>query len=198
VERPSSGFAILVVLALALPAVAAAADPARLELPRGWRSEDQPYPPPWARQLPWRGDVQIRFPPGWFDQVSPFFWSYPVLYWLEGDVLASRDDLEKALRAYDAGLYRGQFEAAKIKIAIGDDRKEEMHGHPGVRRAITIDGYDPFTTRKELTTHLQVDRWYCPESKRTAVLILRSLHAPQEDDPVWKALLPFRKTFTCH
>jgi hypothetical protein len=188
----------MVVLALALPAVAGAAGAPRLERPQGWRSEDVPYPPPWARELPWRGDVQIRFPPGWFDQASPFFWSYPVLYWLEGDVLASRDDLEKALRAYDAGLYRGRFEGAKIKIAIGDDRKEETRGHPVVRRSVTIDGYDPFTTGKELTTYLQVDRWYCPESKRTAVLILRSPHAPQEDDPVWKALLPFRKAFACH
>jgi hypothetical protein len=185
-------------LALALPVVAAAADPPRLELPEGWRKEDQPYPPPWARQLLWRGDVQIRFPPGWFDPSSPFFWSYPVLYWLEGDVLASRNDLETALRAYDAGLYRGQFEAAKIKIAIGDGGKAEMRGHPVVRRTVTIDGFDPFATRKELTTHLQIDRWYCLESKRTAVLILRSPHAFQEDDPVWKALLPFRNSIACH
>jgi hypothetical protein len=186
------------VLGLAVPAAGAAADAPRLELPQGWRTEDRPYPPPWARELPWRGDVQIRFPPGWFDQASPFFWSYPVLYWLDGDVLASRDDLEKALRAYDAGLYRGRFEAAKIKITTGEDRKDEARGHPVVRRAVQIDGYDPFTTRTELTTHLQIDRWYCPDAKRTAVLILRSPHAFAEDNPVWKALLPFRKTFACH
>src|SRR5262249_40852139 len=95
-------------------------------------------------------------------------------------------------------LYRGQFEGAKIKIALGEDRPEKMRGHAVIRRAVTIDGFDPFATRKELTTHLQVFRWYCPEAKRTAVLILRSPHAFREDDPVWKPLRPFRQSSACH
>jgi hypothetical protein len=191
---------LLAVSVLSDAGPAAAADAPKLDLPKGWQTEDVPYPPPWARQLPWRGDVQIRFPPGWFDAKSPFFWSYPVLYWLEGDVLASRDDLEKALRSYDGGLYRNGFDAAKIKIDMGEDRKEEARGHAIVRRSIKIDGFDPFTTRQPLTTHLEVFRWYCPDAQRTAVLILRSPHLLQANDPdaVWKALLPFRETFSCH
>src|SRR5262249_50749451 len=121
----------------------------------------------------------------------------PVLYWLEGDVLSSREDLEKALRAYDGGLYRGQFEAAKIKINMGEDRHEEIRGHAPVHRTVTIDGFDPFPTRAELKTHLEIYRWYCPEARRTAVLILRSPHPMKEDDEVWKALLPFRQSIAC-
>src|SRR3954469_6194790 len=105
---------------LALASVAA--DAPKLDLPAGWQTENAPYPPPWARDLPWRGDLQIRFPPGWFNAKSPFFWSYPVLYQLDGDVLSSRDDLAKALRAYDAGLYGPAFDAAKIRIDMGEDR----------------------------------------------------------------------------
>ena len=99
-----------------------------LPVPKGWRTEDTAYPPPWAKELPWKGDIQIRFPPGWFDAKSPNFWSYPVLYRLEGDVLASRDDMEKALRSYDAGLYAGKFEGSRIKIDIGEDRKADEAG----------------------------------------------------------------------
>src|SRR5205823_8358064 len=130
-----------------------------LPVPEGWRTEDTAYPPPWAKQLPWKGDLQIRFPPGWFEAKSPFFWSYPVLYRLRGDVLSSREDLDQALRAYDAGLYRGQFDAAKIKITVGEDRKADKRGHAVVRRSVTLDGFDPFVTRGELTTHLEVFRW---------------------------------------
>jgi hypothetical protein len=169
-----------------------------LALPKGWQTEESAYPPRWAADLPWRGDLQIRFPPGWFDAKSPFFWSYPVLYWLEGDVLSSRADLDRALRTYDAGLARGRFEASKIKIDQGEDREASRRGHPVTRRAVTIDGYDPFTTRRELTTRLEVFRWYCPESKRTAVLILRTPRPFREDDPVWKELLPFWEGFSCH
>jgi hypothetical protein len=170
----------------------------KMGVPKGWRTEDTSYPPPWARDLPWKGDLQIRFPPGWFDAKSPFFWSYPVLYRLEGDVLAGRDDLEQALRSYDAGLYAGAFDRSRIKIAIGEDRVSEKLGHPVIRRAVTIDGYDPFATRRPLETHLEVFRWYCPTSDRTAVLILRSPRPFAEDDAVWKALLPFWESLTCH
>src|SRR3954469_23037787 len=122
-----------------LPLASVPADAPKLDLPAGWQSENAPYPPPWAKELPWRGDLQIRFPPGWFDAKSPDFWSYPVLYRLEGDVLGSRDDLEKALRSYDAGLYAGKFEATRIKIVIGEDRKAMKMGHAVVRRSITLD-----------------------------------------------------------
>ena len=174
------------------------ADNSKLPVPKGWRTEDTAYPPPWAKELPWKGDIQIRFPPGWFDAKSPNFWSYPVLYWLEGDVLASRDDMEKALRSYDAGLYAGAFDGSRIKIDIGEDRKAEKLGHAVVRRSITIDGFDPFATKRELKTHLEVFRWYCPESKKTEVLILRSPRDFKEDDEVRTILLPFWEGLACH
>jgi uncharacterized protein (TIGR03067 family) len=170
----------------------------RLDEPTGWRKEETAYPPPWAKDLPWKGEVQIRFPPGWFDADSPSFWSYPVLYWLDGDVLARREDLERALRSYDAGLYGGRFDGARIKIAIGEDRKADKLGHAVARRSATIDGYDPFVTRKPLTTHLEVFRWYCPKSYRTAVLILRSPRRFEAEDRVWKRLLPFWEGLACH
>ncbi len=174
------------------------ADNSKLPVPKGWRTEDTDYPPPWAKHLPWKGDIQIRFPPGWFDAQSPNFWSYPVLYRLDGDVLASRDDMEKALRSYDAGLYAGKFEGSRIKIDIGEDRKADKQGHAVIRRSITIDGYDPFATRRKLETHLEVFRWYCPESRKTKVLILRSPRDFKEADAVWKTLIPFWEGLACH
>ena len=186
------------ILCLAASPFDGSSDASKLPVPKGWKTEDTAYPPPWAKELPWKGDIQIRFPPGWFDARSPNFWSYPVLYRLEGDVLASRDDMAKALRAYDAGLYAGAFDGSKIKIDIGEDRKADKLGHTVVRRTITIDGYDPFATKKELKTYLEVFRWYCPESKKTEVLILRSPRAYKEDDAVWRTLIPFWEGLACH
>jgi hypothetical protein len=173
-------------------------DRSKLPVPKGWRTEDTAYPPPWAKDLPWKGTIQIRFPPGWFDARSLDFWSYPVLYRLEGDVLASRDETEKALRSYDAGLYGGAFDGSRIRIDIGEDRKADKSGHAVVRRSITIDGYDPFATKKELKTYLEVFRWFCPESKKTEVLILRSPRAHEDDDEVWKTLMSFWEGLACH
>ncbi len=180
------------------PAAAPLRSGPHLERPKGWKLEETPYPPRWAKELEWKGALEIRFPPGWFDQDAPTFWSYPVLYWLEGDVLTSRTELEQALRAYDGGLYGGLFDRDEIKIALEPDKRTDKLGHTVLRRAITIEGFDPFTTKRPLTTHLETFRWYCPESKRTAVLLLRSPRAFKPDDPVWAELLPFWERFACH
>ena len=74
---------------------------------------------------------------------------------------------DKALRVYDAGLYRGRFERSKINITFGDDVKADKQGHAVIRRSVTVDGFDPFVTRQPLTTSLEIFRWYCPnQSKR--------------------------------
>lgn len=137
----------------------------------------------------------VRFASG---TTSNWTGSYPVLYRLEGDVLSSREELDRALRDYDAGLYAGRFDAKKIKIDIGEARTEIRQGHNVARRSVTIDGFDPFVSRKALTTHLEVFRWWCPKSKRTLVLILRSPRPLREDDEVWKRLLPFWEEAECH
>ena len=51
----------LSVLADAVPA--AAADAPKLDIPKGWRTEDVPYPPPWARQLPCAATSRSGSPP---------------------------------------------------------------------------------------------------------------------------------------
>jgi hypothetical protein len=196
--RPLKMLFVLALLLTGFVMQDSAKQPPTLDLPKGWQTENASYPPPWAKELPWKGGLQIRFPPGWFNAKSPFYWSYPVLYWLEGDVLSSRDDLNKALRAYDAGLYGDKFEAARIKIEVGEVRKAEKLGHSVARRSVTIDGFDPFVIKQELKTHLEVFRWHCPQSSRTAVLILRSPRPFKEDDPVWSVLLPFWEKVTCH
>ncbi len=170
-----------------------AAEPIKLPVPEGWRTEDTPYPPPWAEQLPWKGTLQLRFPPGFFKKGDAFFWSYPILYQLEGDVLASDKDLQRALRDYDAGLYGGGKPAEKIKLTIKvakEEKREELLGFS--LRRVKFEGFDPFQTKAPLVTYLEVYRWYRPEQKQTALLILRSARPPKDDDPVWKKLNEFR------
>jgi len=173
-----------------------AAEPPRLSIPEGWRTEDTVYPPPWAKSLPWKGRLQLRFPPGFFKQGDDYFWSYPIFYWLEGDVLSSAEDLKTALRTYDAGLYRNKDAAAAIKIEITAEKKQP--GSQGVLlRSVKFSGFDPFVTKKPQTTYLKVSRWYCESADRTGVLILRSPRSFQKDDAVWKSLLVFRQVVGC-
>jgi len=117
---------------------------------------------------------------------------------LEGDTLKTRDELADALKRYDGSLYGDAFPPDKIKIFVGAEQKTVKLGHAVTRRSVSIDGFDAEATKKELNTHLEVFRWYCPTADRTGFLILRSPRPFQDDDAVWKVLLSFWEKITCH
>ncbi|MFP6752499.1 MAG: hypothetical protein VB855_12535 [Pirellulaceae bacterium] len=186
------GLTMMVVM-LAATHPLSAAEPIKLLVPEGWRTEDTPYPPPWAEQLPWKGTLQLRFPPGFFKKEDAFFWSYPILYQLEGDVLSADEDLQRALRDYDAGLYGGGEPAEKITLTISSVKPNKRQKLSGFSQwQVKFEGFDPFQTKAPLVTYLEVYRWYRPKQKQTAILILRSARLPKDDDPVWKELRQFR------
>lgn len=187
----------LLLLSILMAIAVSAEEPPRLPIPDGWRTEDTGYPPPWAKTLPWKGKLQLRFPPGFFKADDDFFWSYPIMYWLEGDVLKTDKELERALRAYDAGLYGGQFPQDKIRIEIGEATEVLREGQTVARRRVTFHGFDPFVTKKPLTTYLEIDRWHCPDSDRTLILILRSPRKIDDNDAVRKQLREFCRKLAC-
>jgi len=120
---------------------------------------------------------------------NKFFWSYPIMYLLKGDVLKSDADLKRALKTYDAGLYGDQFPADKIKITL---IRPKLKAKPGTIR-VTFDGFDPFTTKKPLRTYMTIYRRFDEKTKQTILLILRSSRRYTQGDPVWNSLLTFPK-----
>jgi len=169
--------------------------------PDDWNEMDEAYPPPtFAKQLPWpwKGEHSRWFNAKFDKPGDDFFWSYVVFNALEGDTLKSREELADALKRYDGSLYGDAFPPEKIRVTIGPDEKTEKFGHRGIRRSVTIDGFDAEATKKELTTHLEVFRWYCPMADRTGMLVLRSPRPFKNDDAVWRVLLSFWEKIECH
>ena len=177
----------VVILGVSLFTGRSTATPPDLHVPTNWRVENTPYPPPWAKTLPWKGTLQLRFPPGFFMPEHDFSWSYPIMYVLQGNVLKSVSDLKLALKTYDAGLYGDQFPITKINVTL--IRKNRFPGPKPMH--ILFDGFDPFTTKKELRTHMVIYRRFDERTQRTILLILRSRRPPDPNDPVWKSLLKF-------
>ena len=169
--------------------------------PTDWNEMDEAYPPPtFAKQLPWpwKGEHSRWFNAKFDKPGDDFFWSYVVFNALEGDTLKSREELADALKRYDGSLYGDAFPPAKIRVEIGPDQDTWKFGHRGIRRSVTIDGFDAEATKKELTTHLEVFRWYCPMADRTGMLVLRSPRPFKNDDAVWRVLLSFWEKIECH
>ena len=160
-----------------------------LSVPHGWRVENTTYPPPWANSLPWNGKLELRFPPGFFKSTSRFFWSYPILYKLQGRCINNDAELKLALLDYDAGLYGGKYPRKQISITVQNPK----HGQQRRPTSLTIKGFDPFTTNKPLTTYLEIQRRYDDRADLTTILILRSPRPADKKDPIWKSLYRFRK-----
>ena len=164
-------------------------DKSVLSVPTGWRVENTTYPPPWAKTLPWKGKIELRFPPGFFKPTSQYFWTYPILYTLQGKCITNDVELKRALLDYDAGLYGGQFARKLIDITIQHpkvDQREQL-------KVVFFKGFDPFTTKKPLTTYLEIQRRYDLVTDTTTILILRSARPIDKDDSVWQKLYHFHK-----
>ena len=159
-----------------------AAEPIKLPVPVEWRVENTSYPPPRAESLPWKGTIQLRFPKSFFDPDSDYFWSYPILYQLRGDVITNANQLKRALLDYDAGLYGSQYPKEKIRITLPTRPVD------GKYPLIIIDGFDPFTTKKPLRTWIAYHRRYEKETDTTTILLLRSSQPYVPEDHVWKTL----------
>jgi|GEM_PF-773726 len=160
-----------------------------LSVPQGWRIENTTYPPPWAKSLPWKGKIELRFPPGFFQPTSMYFWSYPILYQLQGNCITNDEELKRALLDYDTGLYGGKYSREQIDITV----QKPKQGQRGRPNTLTFKGFDPFTTKKPLTTYLEIQRRYDEVADMTTILILRSARPIDKKDAVWKALYRFRK-----
>ena len=160
-----------------------------LSVPQGWRIENTTYPPPWAKSLPWKGKIELRFPPGFFQATSNYFWSYPSLYQLQGNCITNDTELKLALLEYDAGLYGGKYSRDQIDITVSNHKKRPR-GQPHI---LIFKGFDPFTTKQPLTTYLEIQRRYDGVSDMTTILILRSARPIDKRDAVWKTLYRFRK-----
>tara|TARA_B110000438_G_C15639966_1_gene574864 strand:- start:197 stop:733 length:537 start_codon:yes stop_codon:yes gene_type:complete len=160
-----------------------------LSVPQGWRIENTTYPPPWAKSLPWKGKIELRFPPGFFQATSKYFWSYPILYQLQGNCITNDTELKRALLEYDVGLYGGKYSRDQIDITVSN-LKKRARGQP---HKLILKGFDPFTTKQPLTTYLEIQRRYDDVSDMTTILILRSARPIDKKDAVWQALYRFRK-----
>lgn len=84
--------------------------PTILKGPSDWRFEKMPTPPGFARDIKLTGYEEARFAPGMFDTSSPNYFTYALVFSVDGaqdlDSAALKDFLEKYYRGLSVGLGR--------------------------------------------------------------------------------------------
>lgn len=187
---------------LLLALLCTAQDPYSLPTPEGWATERMTFPLGFAKDLDHKGVEDVRFAPGMFKPDAPDYFSYAFLMWLEGTVSFEPAALEKDLLTYYKGLCAAVSRSRKLELdlskisvkVVRQEKKGRLAGGEADVSHAQIDWFDPFTTGKPLTLHLEIWTRSAEEGKRSCLLALAS---PKEKSaPIWGALRKIQEGFT--
>lgn len=98
--------------------------------PKGWQTEKIKFPINFAPAIPFAGTEDLHFTPGWSKPESDQYWSYVFVWFLDGKVKPTTDDLAKYLEQYYTGLYmtnlgkKSKPETTFTSVSIKDNSKK--------------------------------------------------------------------------
>lgn len=120
----------------------------------GFAVEKAKFPLDFAPTIPYKGIDDIRFLPGFYNNNSLEFWGYCFLWYLDGDITFTEQQVQRDLTNYYNGLAQ-QTDAAvtvkKAKPAAGYDAAFDC----------TINTIDKFVTQKPIVLHATVSIKNC-------------------------------------
>jgi hypothetical protein len=191
-------FCVSILLALCCAPFARGAEPVEslgLEAPKGWRGERIKLPPPFAPEMKLEGVEEIRFSQGMFRPESNDFFSYVIVFRLDGRPKLSPETLQRELLAYYRGLAkavgRGKVKTEGLSIAVEPD--ERFPAKNAQQYVATLKWIEPFSTGRPQTLRIEIRVWDDPENPRTWAFMCVSPNDP--DDPIWKTMHEIRDRF---
>ena len=205
----------LLLAALAASAVAGCHPPERrpdaraagLEwpVPPQWKHETIAFPLDFAPDISHRGLEELRFPPHFFEPVSPNYWSYAFIWWLDGQPAIDQPALEHDLMRYFRGLCTAvggkkyRFDPARFRVTLTPMAAPDAQTSSEAGGALAWRGqvrtYDPFATGAELLLFMDVQVRDCQAAGRRAVLFAASPR-PFTDD-IWRVLTERQTSLKC-
>jgi len=172
--------------------------PYQMPSPKGWRKERIKLPPAFAPNMNWKGHEDIRFAPGMFDPKSDSFFSYDILFWIEGKRAPTQKELQQKIAIYYQGLSKALLAGCKpglkpmqavVKLkAVESLEKTPLDKRPEARYAGELAWTEPFVSARKQTLRLELD--VRKHDGRISVFLCAS---PQTfDAKVWKQLRKIR------
>lgn len=149
-----------------------------LETDTSWRKELFLFPINFAPDIHYQGVEDARFPVGWEKQDSPNFWSYSFAWNIEHSEIITAATLEADLQKYFNGLMRSKESRVQIQ------KKEERNNLTTFTG--TVQTTDAFFTKEAMTLHVQIEKTYCEQKKKSIILFRFSPKAFSHQ--VWQTL----------
>lgn len=156
-----------------------------LPVPLKWGVEKLSFPINFAPNIPFNGNEELRFAPGWGNSKSGEYWAYVFLWFIHGKPWLHEDTLNSYLTQYYNGLYLSNLKN-KANPPANFTRANIKAIHRLLNDAETYEGQ--ITTLDFLTGHVitfnnLIHMRNYPQINRTAILFEVS---PQDyNQPVW-------------
>ena len=161
--------------------------------PDNWISEQFDFPLSFAPSINYTSYEDLRFAPGWSDTTSNELWTYTFVWYVEKNSKLSEQRLENELEMYFDGLmgvdYAEKSDTAGPQKTVCNfvGTKEGFQG--------SIQVYDAFSSKDEMTLNVKVSEAYCSEDKKQ--LILFQLSPRSFDDDTWEIFNDVKLTVDC-
>ena len=170
-----------------------------LAVPNGWTTEQFSFPIEFAPKIPYRGQEDLRFAPGWADPASEEHWSYAFLWWLERSPMVDANTLEEHLKAYYTGLVgrnitQRRIPSNKVIPVTTRFKKAKTADNDIATYSGTIRMLD-YHAQRPITLNCQVHVRSCKKQRRTAVFF--EVSPKPEKHPVWKTFGEVWNNFSC-
>ncbi|QDV17140.1 hypothetical protein Pan153_17750 [Gimesia panareensis] len=172
-------------------------------VPTGWKGEQIPLPPSFAREMQFKGIEEARFSPGMFQEKSNSFFSYFFVFKIDPGTELTQKNIERELLTYYQGLSRTIFNSRKKKIdTSGFSCKltkatpvdPQQIYPPGLTEySATVQWTEPFVTQKQQSLNLIIQTW---TDKTTGHGYLFACVSPQDlKANIWQSMRNIRTTF---
>lgn len=168
-----------------------------LPAPKGWATERFAIPIAFAPQLPYKGVEEACFAPGWAKQKNDDYWSYAILWYLEGEVTMNSTVLESNLSTYYTGLIAANSpktageKPMPVEVTFEEVKKDkgDLSSYAG-----TIKMRD-YMTQAPLVLNCKAHVRSCPGKANTVLFFELS---PQPlSHPIWLSLGALWLEFKC-
>jgi hypothetical protein len=160
-----------------------------LPLPEKWSSEKIIFPISFAPGIPFKGNEDLRFTPGWSDSTSNDYWSYTYVWFIEGTPKVNSDTLKNYITEYFNGLFRLNNKTQSAETATSFTKPKIKTIKTIINDQETYEGEIStlnFLTGKPLTLFARVHVRNYPGSNHSALLF--ELSPKPYDNTVWTAL----------
>lgn len=171
-----------------------------IELDSTWGKENFTFPLGFARDIEYQGFEEARFPKGWNDTESPYFWTYTFAWNINHDTMLTAQELEIDMQYYFDGVMSIEIEQKSDSTIANTSalflNKEATKNHSKLIGKIKT--WDHFTTKKPITLYVEADQHYCKEQKKVVLLFRFS---PREfNHDIWNAMsaITLHENFCLH